>query len=321
VLSGFAAFVAVFGCCAFWIASAWPEGAVAPLSAAIFASFFAAQDDPAPSIAKFMIGIFFSFPIAAFYVFAVFPAIDGFPMLVAVLAPAFLILGAFLGNPPTFPTAIALILGVAGALSLQAIFSADFPSFTNNFIAQVTGIAAALVSTQLFRSVGADWSARRILRFGWRDLAANAAAPPRECIDRGVWTTRMLDRLGLLVPRLALAERKDELLASADVLNDLRIGLNIADLQQARNVMGPVAEHSVARLLNHVAGYFRGLGVGRIVECAPAILTEIDQAIGDVAADEPSLEQQTCLWSLAGLRRNLFPHAAPYMPAAIVGAA
>jgi uncharacterized membrane protein YccC len=294
---------------------------VAPLSAAIFISFFATQDDPAPSIAKFLISTFISFPVGAVFIFAIFPAIDGFPMLVAVLAPVLLVLGALLANPPTFPIAIALTLGFANALALQAIFSSDFPSFTNNFIAQFIGLSAALYSTRIFRSVGADWSARRILRFGWRDLAANAAAAPRDCIDRGVWTTRMLDRLGLLIPRLALAERKDELLASADVLNDLRIGLNIADLQRARNVVGPVAEHSVGRLLNHVAVYFRSLAVGRIVPCAPTILTEIDQAIGDVAADMPSEERQVCLWSLAGLRRNLFPHAAPYVPALALEAA
>src|SRR6201999_1116698 len=96
------------------------------------------------------------------------------------------------------------------------------------------GLYAALVATQIFRSVGADWSARRLVRFAWRDLAVNAAAHAEDCIDRGVWTSRMLDRLGLLIPRLSLVERSDELLASADMLNDLRIGLNVVDLQQAR---------------------------------------------------------------------------------------
>jgi uncharacterized membrane protein YccC len=313
-LSGFAAFAAILGCCAFWIATAWPEGAVAPLSAAIFASFFAAQDDPAPSIMKFLVSTFVSFPFAALYIFALLPAIDGFPMLVAVLAPTFLILGALQGNPPTFPIAIALILGVTGALSLQEIFSSDFPSFTNNFIAQVIGIAAALVSTQLFRSVGADWSARRLLHFSWRDLSANAAAPPQECIDRGVWMSLMLDRLGLVIPRLALVERPDELLSAADLLNDLRIGLNVADLQQARNVVGPVAERSLARLLDNISAYFRKMDIGRNTALLPSILAEIDTAIGNVAAAPPSPERRTGLWSLVGLRRNLFPQAEHYRP-------
>jgi uncharacterized membrane protein YccC len=320
-LSGFAAFLAIVVCCAIWIATAWPDGAVAPLSAAIFISFFAGQDDPAPSIAKFLVSTFISFPVGALFLFAIFPAIDGFPMLVAVLAPVLLVLGAMLANPPTFPIAIALTLGFANALALQAIFSSDFPSFANNFLAQFIGLSAALYATRIFRSVGADWSARRILRFGWRDLAVNAAAPAKDCIDRGIWTSRMLDRLGLLIPRLALVERRDELLKGADVLNDLRIGLNIADLQKARTVVSPVAERSVARLLGHIAGYFQSLGVGHVPECPTGVLGEIDRAIADVAAEYPSDERQLCLWSLAGLRRNLFPRADPYMPMLIGEAA
>jgi len=315
LLSGFASFAAILACCAFWIATAWPEGAVAPLSAAIFSSFFAAQDDPAPSILKFMISTFISFPFAALYIFAVFPAIDGFPMLAAVLAPVFLILGALQGNPPTFPVAIALILGVTNALALQAVFTENFPQFAGNFIAQIVGIWSALVSTQLFRSIGAEISARRILQFAWRDLAVNAAAKPEDCIDRTVWTSKMLDRLGLLIPRLSLIERHDEILASADLLNDLRIGLNVADLQQARRTAGPEAERSIARVLTALAAGFRKISIGKPRPVEAHLLIEIDEAIGDVSAETVSTERDSCLWALAGLRRNLFPRAAPYSPA------
>jgi hypothetical protein len=121
--------------------------------------------------------------------------------------------------------------------------------------------------------------------------------------------------------RLALVERRDELLAAADVLNDLRIGLNIAHLQQARTVIGPAAERSVARLLDDVSAYFRKLGIGRDTPLPRSMLGEIDTAIGDVAAAYPSAERQTCLWSLAGLRRNLFPQAGPYIPFTASGAA
>jgi len=320
-LSGFAAFIAVVGVCAVWIAIRWPEGAVAAQFAAIMTSFFATQDDPAPSITKFLTAAIISFPIAIFYIFAALPAIDGFPMLVAVLAPMFLILGALQGNPPTTPVAIALILGVTGTLSLQAVFSADFPSVTNNFLALALGIYGALMATQLFRSVGADWSARRILRFGWRDLATNASAPAKDCMDRGAWTRTMLDRLGMLIPRLALAEHRDEILSSADLLSDLRTGLTIADIQRARTVVGPVAERSLARVLGHVAGYFRKLGIGRALPVPSALLGEIDVAIGDMAGEQPSPERQVCLWSLIGLRRNLFPQAGPYIPATLSEAA
>jgi hypothetical protein len=117
-----------------------------------------------------------------------------------------------------------------------------------------------------------------------------------------------------MLPRLALVERPDALLSDADILNDLRIGLNVADLQQARTVVGPVAERSVARLLGDVAGYFRHHAAADRAALAPSFLADIDKAIGDVAAAGPSPQRQICLWSLAGLRRNLFPSAGPYSP-------
>jgi uncharacterized membrane protein YccC len=321
LLSAFAAFTAIVSCSAFWIATAWPDGSVAPTFAAIAMSFFATLDDPAPAIRKFLVAFLVSFPVSAGYLFAALPAIDGFPMLIAVLAPTFLILGALQGNPPTAPLATALIIGVAGTLSLQEVYNADFKAFANGFISQQTGLFGALVATQIFRSVGADWSARRLIHFAWRDLAVNASAKPQDCFDRGVWTSRMLDRLGLLMPRLALAERRDELLASADMLADLRIGLNIADLQKARHSSGPTAEQSIARVLRGIAASFRKLRIGAPRPIQAALLTEIDEAIGDVSAEEASPERNLCLWSLAGLRRNLFPRAQPYVPAVFSAAA
>jgi len=321
LLSAFASFAAIIGCSAFWIATAWPDGSVGPMFAAIVTSFFATLDDPAPAIRKFLIAFVVAFPIAAGYLFAALPAVDGFPMLVALLAPTFLILGALQGNPPTAPLATALIIGVAGSLSLQEVYEADFKFFTNSFIAQQVGLYSALVATQLFRSVGADWSARRLLRFAWRDLAANAAARPEDCIDRSVWTSRMLDRLGLLIPRLGLVERRDELLASADMLNDLRIGLNVVDLQQVRRSAGPEAERSIARVLNNLAHCFGHRAVGKPRPVPEATLIEIDAAIGDVSAEHGSPERELALWSLTGLRRNLFPRAEPYIPAFLSEAA
>ncbi len=314
-LSGFAAFAAVAGCCGLWIATAWPDGAVAPMMAAVFASFFAAQDDPAPSIGNFLNFIILSLPIAALYLFAILPAIDGFPLLAAALAPSMLALGYLQGSPVTSGKAMPLIIGFLGSLSLQAVYSADFTGFINSFLAQIVGTAAALVATQLFRSVGADWSARRILRFGWRELSANASRSPAAVVGRDVWISRMLDRLGLLAPRLAIVERRDEL-AEADLLNDLRIGINVIDLQLARIVVGPAAERSLACLLEDVAGHFRRLAVGRRTPLPPRLLMEIDQAIGDVAHAPPSPERRICLWSLTGLRRNLFPAAPAYAAAA-----
>jgi uncharacterized membrane protein YccC len=313
LLSGFAATVTTMVCCAVWIALQWPEGAIMPTFAAILMSLFATLDDPSPAISAFMKASIVSLPLTAFYLFAGLPAIDGFPMLVAILAPVFIVLGALQANPKTFLLGLALILSIAGALSLQAEFSADFPSFLNNFTAQTCGIFAALVGTQLFRTIGAAFSARRILRFAWRHLAANAAASPDEGQDRAVWTSQMLDRLGLLIPRLALLEAPGDL-ATVDLLQDVRIGLNIADLQEARLALGPSVEPSLAAVLRAITAYFRRRSIVPSTEVTPTLLVKIDRAIDIVSSAWTSPERQACLWSLVGLRRNMFPGAEPYVP-------
>jgi hypothetical protein len=92
-------------------------------------------------------------------------------------------------------------------------------------------------------------------------------------------------------------------------------------MQWARTVVGPVAERSLARVLGGVVAYFRKLGIRQALPVPAVLLTEIDEAIGNVAADLWSPERQVCLWSLVGLRRNLFPQAGPYIPAMLSEAA
>jgi hypothetical protein len=58
-------------------------------------------DDPAPTLPSYINWTLASLPIAASYLFVVFPAIFGFPMLILSLAPSFLIIGYPKANPST----------------------------------------------------------------------------------------------------------------------------------------------------------------------------------------------------------------------------
>lgn len=198
-LSGLSLMAATLVCCTLWIATAWPEGAVAATMAAVFSAFFAAQDDPAPAIGSCMAWTLFVLPLAAFYLIVILPGVDGFAMLALVLAPVLLLLGYFQANPRSSPAALAVLLGFVGGLSLQATFSASLPDFLNASLAQLVGIGIALASARLMRSVGAGWAARRILRRGWRDIVALARGGPP--VDADSWNSLMLDRVGLVTSR------------------------------------------------------------------------------------------------------------------------
>jgi uncharacterized membrane protein YccC len=303
-LSGASLMAAVLLCCAAWILTAWPEGAIAAMMAAVFSSFFAAQDDPAPAIGSFLIWVTLAIPAAALYLFLILPAIDGFPMLALALAPALLLLGYFQASPRWSGAATAMIIGFAGGLALQATFNADLPEFLNVSLAQSLGIAAALVTARLMRSVGAGWAARRILRQGWREVVALAR---RRAMDADTWTSMMLDRVGLVATRAALAAPEDRLDAY-DALADMRVGLNLIGLQ-ALSPRGDSGQ-AIDRTLQGVARVFERRITGEADPADSELLQSIDHAIQSLAdEDDP---RPLGFAALVGLRRNLFPQAAPY---------
>lgn len=308
-LSGLALLVAVLISCTLWITTAWPEGYVAAMMAAVFCSFFAAQDDPAPAIVGFLVWSLMALPLAALYLFAILPAIDGFPMLCLVLAPAVLLIGYLQADPAWNGRAMALLIGFVGALGLQATFTASLPDFVNGNLAQVVGIGVALAATRLLRSVGAGWAARRILRQGWREVAA--LAHRRQRIDAPAWIAAMLDRVGLVSARVALAAPEDRVDAH-DALADMRVGLNLLDLEAAAADLGPARRAAFDQTLAEVAAVYDARVADPEARPSPALLEAIDGAITELADEAPGQRASRGFAALTGLRRNLYPAAAPY---------
>ncbi|MBN9990946.1 FUSC family protein, partial [Listeria monocytogenes] len=72
--------------------------------------------------------------------------------------------------------------------------------YINGSLAQIVGIAFALVMTRLLQSAGAESAIRRTLRAGWMDIAARSLSTATPDV-RG-WMNRMLDRIALMGPRL-----------------------------------------------------------------------------------------------------------------------
>lgn len=295
--------------CGFWIISGWPSGAGAAVMVAVACSFFAAQDDPAPAIAMMIRNALIVIVADAAYVFVVLPRVETFPELMLVLLPAGLIIGVLVSRPATFGT--GMVMGAVGStiLALSNGYSGNFASYANGSLGLIFGLAAALVVTRLIRSVGAAWSARRLLRAGWRDIA-DAADMRRANHDRAHLTGIMMDRLGLLMPRLAAVSPGADL-AAADALIDLRVGLNVIGMQREMNFLAPGEQAQMAKVLDGVAAHYRG---NPLVPASAELLAAIDRAITTIAEtvgnahDRPHRE---ALMMLVGLRLVLFAAAPP----------
>ncbi len=307
LLSAFAAMIAIVGCCAFWIIAAWPAGAAAAMMAAVFCCFFASQDDPVPGIMRFLTYTVLSIPVSALYLLVLLPAVHSFAMLALIVAPTFLLLGVLVARPASAPSAMAFLFGVAGALSMQDTGTADLVSFINSILAQLAGIAAAAMFTRLLRTVSADWTAQRLLRAGWEEMAALGSTSRAPSIAAAAG--RMVDRVGLLTARLARTGPQHELNA-VDMLGDLRIGLNMTQLAAIRwDARTRSPSPGLDRVMRSLSAHFRERAAQRRPSSPPAeVLADVDRSLRDACARG----ERVAVGALVGIRRNLFPQAAPY---------
>ena len=309
LLSAFAAVFATLACCAFWILTGWSSGSAAPMMAAVLCCFFAAQDDPVPFIKGFLNYTIYSIPVSAIYLLVLLPAVHNFESLVLACAPVFLVLGVLIARPSTFGRAMPFLFGICFTLALIDTHSADLVSFSNGMAAQIVGLVAAAVTTAMFRRVGAGWTARRLLKAGWNDLARLGSG--ERVTSLATFSARMVDRVGLLTPRLALAGAHQDLEA-ADALRDLRVGLNMTLLQEVRKQLGR-GEAAITPLMDLLSRHFAlRPEVDRDGEAR--LLAALDNALRALCDGMRDAAQREALAALTGMRRDLFPQAPPYQP-------
>lgn len=304
--SALGVFLGIVACVAVWIATAWPDGATAAMMGAVLCCLFATQDDPAPAILSFATWTGIAAVAIGGLLFGVMPLVHDFVSLALVLAPALILCGLLMTSPKTLPVGLALGVNGNALLAIQDRYTSEFGAYVNSGIALVGGIWLAALVTRLVRSVGAEHGARRLVAASRTDLAR--AARRRGRGDRTAFAHLMLDRLGLLVPRLAAAG-PDSDLARIDTLAALRIGMNLVALRRARHGLPPRAVATLDDALDAVAAHYEG-------PRGPAsdlLRDRIDAALARIEAEpaEDRDARRDALLGLVGLRRALFPEAPP----------
>ncbi|MDN3275509.1 FUSC family protein [Frankia sp. RB7] len=297
--------VAILICCAFWIGTGWPDGASAPMMAAVACSFFAAQDEPARFIRSFGLWSLVAIVVVAIYLFALVPAISHIEVLVVALAPTFLFYGFLIARPTTAGTGMALAANTATLLALQSTYIADFASYANSAVAFFVGVLIAEIVTRIARGVGAEWIANRLVLSSWITIAV--AAERRGKRDRAEFAGLMLHRLGLLVQRIAFLSESDR--RDADSLVQLRIGINIIDLRRARYGLAASTIAVIDDMLDQLAIACRNYTGGGMPR---ELLTSVDRALAQAVKDPNDSAREDALIGLVGIRRGLFPDAPAY---------
>ncbi|MDR6858502.1 FUSC family protein [Variovorax guangxiensis] len=307
--AGLAAGIAVLLAGGLVIAIGWQQGAAVVGIAATGSAVFAFADDARPMQKLFVAATLAAAPVAALYLFAILPLVDGFGTLALVMVPLYFGTALFLGTPKYWLHAYGFALTSQTMISLQPAYRADFDSFITIFLGPLAGAVIALLVTSLMRVLSAETSAWRILRAGWRDLAALADASPRQ--GRRDWASRMLDRAGLLLPRLARAGGAEGL-RHADALDDLRLGVNVADLLEVARQCGGTVAQAAEAALRRVADHFRGRILHGPVAPGAELLKAVDLTIHRLLGLQAGELRLRGLAAATGLRVGLFPDAPPY---------
>lgn len=307
--AGFAAAVAVILAALLSIATGWQQGAVAVGIAAAGSSVFAFADDPRPMQRVLVIWTVMAVPVAALYIFAFLPVVDGFVALAVAMFPLFFGTALYLATPQHWLRALGFALVSQTLIALQPAQRSDFIAFTTACIACVTGGVVALVVTSLMRVVTADVSSWRILRAGWRDLAHLARSAPAE--SKIAWVDKMTDRVGLLVSRLPRATGTARL-RLADALNDLRLGVSLIDLSAVAQASGSLAAQAIDQTIARIGSHFHAQARGGYLQPNEDLLRSIDSVMGTLFQLDAGELRIRGLAATTGLRRGLFPDALPY---------
>jgi uncharacterized membrane protein YccC len=297
LLSAASVALSVLACCGFSIATGWPDGVIAALFAAVVGSILAGVDDPLPTFRSFYGLFLIVIAIHGIYLFGVLPRITTLEMLIAALAPAFLLFGWMAARPETARVGYTLAVYISVQLALTETYSADFSSYANSSVALMLGVSLTGVICGIVRLLGAGWIAGRLLRSNWTTLAAVAERKSDQ------------DRLALLATRITVIPA--EARGDAANLRQLRTALNILDVRRASFGLSRRARAAIEAFLARLAPICRIHTAGPLPD---GLVGQLDDTIAVTLRESSGEARDQVLMSLAGVRSGLFPESPAYQP-------
>nr|WP_180166527.1 FUSC family protein [Stenotrophomonas sp. SbOxS2]NYT99370.1 FUSC family protein [Stenotrophomonas sp. SbOxS2] len=256
LLSAIAVVLAILISCALWIGTGWSYGLGAVQMASILCSVLATLDDAVPVIRKVLWMVLWATCAVFVYEFGILPALDGFLALVCALGLFLIPAGVLLAIPARWLLGFQLSVLLIYMLQLHDRPAQDFAAFANSSIATFVGIFIAIATIGTVRSVGAEASVRRLLHAGWNSIVTVATSRSSGVGEHMMH--RMLDQVGLLVPRVAALPAGSDLHGN-DLLRDLRVGLCVLKIQRNKAQLTVDQCAAAERLLEHVAGFYRSM--------------------------------------------------------------
>jgi uncharacterized membrane protein YccC len=261
VLTGIRSALAVAITSIFWFATAWPNGPVAVIVAAVVCSLLASMEQPD----KISMALGATVLIAAVPVFAtqfyLMPLAVDFPSLAVALAPLMLTCGFIMAQPRSGPLGLLSAVYFAFASNIDNVMTYDALTFLNSSLAILIGIAVAVVLFATFFPETPAFAARRFRRQLFVHLSYLASAcrcgPALRC-----YQLALFEQLGATLARV-----KDEPKLAHGCSMSARVALSAAQaisrLKSSLDgtVVAPVIAAEASRLLARLSQTFRNPSV------------------------------------------------------------
>jgi uncharacterized membrane protein YccC len=211
-VSALRVFLAVGAISLFWIASAWPNGALAITFCAVIVVLLPLQGDLAYSASMtFLKGCVLGAVIAAVLVFGILPRVTTFPTLCLVLGLAYVPLGFLLARSKTPLFYFAASVNFLPMVSVTNGITYDASQFWNSSSAILVGVACGAVAMRILPPVPSAIRTQRLLALALADLRRLAKRGPSRRREDD-WQSRGVARL-LAMPDQADPVERAQLVA------------------------------------------------------------------------------------------------------------
>lgn len=297
--SALGAFVGILLSCVLWIVTGWSEGATAVSIVGTACVLFGTIEAPAPHVMRYLVGSAIGVAVGLVYALVIIPSLSGIAGLVAALAPVLLLCGSFLARPPYIMAALGVVLTFPLIAGLGATNAINIVGALNNSVALFVGTTVALCSMQLFQTADAGRNRARLERSIRRDIARHAAG--QGDVTRA-WLSRMLDRIGLIAPRLrGRSSAAHDLRALFAEVRAARASSQLRAL--GRRLDDPRTQSLHAALVERIAAHFRMRT--RAPSSGDTHLLELLDRMRDAVVTSSGADREQLSHLLCGLRRDL----------------
>jgi uncharacterized membrane protein YccC len=240
LVNGGRAFVTIGAVEVFWIATEWPNGALAITFTAIPVILLAPRADAAYAQAvRFTIGVALAAVCAAIILFAVLPQLETFAGLSMAMALYLVPVGMLMAqaSPAMFTLVTAMSGNFVPLLAPANPMSYDTAQFYNSALAIIAGSGVAALSFRLLPPLSPAFRVERLLELTLRDLrrlaAANIGRLPAD------WEGRIYKRLVAMPDEAGPLQR-------ALLLTALSLGRQIIELRRVASQLGLASDLDAA---------------------------------------------------------------------------